>query len=85
MALSAGGKIIRHIKTQFGLKYNDLAFIFGFGENTIKNWCNGHSRPAFDDVLIIADYYNLNVNELLSEINKVRANDNIRKCTSSIS
>jgi transcriptional regulator with XRE-family HTH domain len=66
------GLIINKVKTKTGMSNKQIGKIFGFHENTIYAWTSGRSRPFYDDIMMIIDYFGLSISEIRREL----ANDN---------
>lgn len=67
-----GGFIVLMIKVKFGFQYRDFDH-FGFGANTVRNWCIGDCSAKYDDIEMICDFYNLPLSHLNEEAKKLRA------------
>lgn len=39
----------------------------GIGENTLSDWKRGRSKPKVDKLLILADYFDVNIDYFLKE------------------
>jgi hypothetical protein len=55
-----GGFIILLIKEELELTYKQLEFL-GPSKETFRNWVNGYTRPSFDDIEMILDFYNKDI------------------------
>ena len=68
MKACEGGQMVALIKKKFGLKYFEMSHVLGFGENSIKNWCNGRHDIPSQSLITIIDFYSQDFNKLRSEL-----------------
>jgi transcriptional regulator with XRE-family HTH domain len=66
-----GGFIIRALRKRLGLTYEDMEML-GFGKNTIRNWCQGHTNPQYKNIDLILEYYSLDEREIKREAKELR-------------
>lgn len=48
-----------------GCKQSDIARDLGINMSTISSWCNGVMIPRMEKIKMLADYFNINMSDLL--------------------
>lgn len=59
------GRFLKELRKEKGLTQEQLSEIFGVTNRSISRWENGVNMPDFDLVIVIADYYDISIEELL--------------------
>lgn len=73
--MKATGSRIRHLRDLNGLTNKDIQSVFGFGTpQAIYKWMRGDALPSVDNLVILADLFNVTINDILV-INKDDDND----------
>jgi len=54
---------------QKGIKQAELAAYLNVGQNTLSNWENGVYEPDLNNLIKLADYFNTNIDYILSRTN----------------
>ncbi len=54
-----------YLRTNQGLTQKQMAHVVGVPKNTYSNWELGLSRPKFEDLLSIADFFDVSTDYLL--------------------
>ena len=63
-AFAARLKYYMNIK---GCKQSDIARDLGINMSTISSWCNGVMIPRMEKIKMLADYFNINMSDLLED------------------
>lgn len=50
-----------------GCKQSDIARDLGINMSTISSWCNGVMIPRMEKIKMLADYFNINMSDLLED------------------
>lgn len=50
-----------------GCKQSDIARDLGINMSTISSWCNGVMIPRMEKIKMLADYFNINMSNLLED------------------
>jgi len=59
------GKNLRHLRKQSSRTQSEVASLIQKGQTTIGNWENGISEPSLNELLIISNYFDISVDNLL--------------------
>jgi transcriptional regulator with XRE-family HTH domain len=59
------GKNLRHLRKQSSRTQSEIASLIQKGQTTIGNWENGISEPSLNELLIISNYFDIPVDNLL--------------------
>lgn len=54
-----------------GCKQSDIARDLGINMSTISSWCNGVMIPRMEKIKMLADYFNINMSDLLEDDNEL--------------
>lgn len=57
--MSVFGDNIKRLRKNKGLKQQELAEILGIKRNTYSDWENGKTEPSFDNLVKLADFFNV--------------------------
>lgn len=68
-------KFLRH---QNKLTQKSLGAAMGYGYTTISNYENGRNEPSINDLIKLADYFNVSVDFLIGHESKI--NEEIKYC-----
>lgn len=64
--MKATGSRIRHLRDIHGLTNKDIQSVFGFGTpQAIYKWMRGDALPTVDNLVILADLFNVTINDIL--------------------
>ena len=66
------GQKLKEARIKAGLKQEELARAIGVSRQTVSNWENNRSYPDIACVMKLSDLYNLSLDELLKEDQKVQ-------------
>lgn len=55
---------IKRLRKNKGLKQQELAEILGIKRNTYSDWENGKTEPRFDNLVKLADFFNVSLDWL---------------------
>ena len=61
------GKRLKELRLERGLSQRALGEVFGVCNQTISFWENGSREPNLDDLLRIANYFDVSTDYLLDE------------------
>ena len=61
------GKRLKELRLERGLSQRALGEVFGVCNETISFWENGSREPNLDDLLRIANYFDVSTDYLLDE------------------
>ena len=62
----ATGKNILMLREQVGMTVKDLQCVFGFASpQAIYKWQNGQTLPSLDNLLILADVFNVRIDDIV--------------------
>ncbi len=70
------GEFLKTLRKQKGLTQEQLAEIVNVSDRTVSRWENGHNLPDLDVLIEIADYYEVDLREIL---NGERKSENMNK------
>lgn len=59
------GKTIKELRTKNRIKQSDLATVMNVSKTTISQWETSKQEPCIDDILRLAEYFNVSVDSLL--------------------
>lgn len=59
------GKNLRHLRKQSSRTQSEIASLIQKGQTTIGNWENGISEPSLNELLIISNYFDIQIDTLL--------------------
>lgn len=59
------GKKLKELRLEKGLSQQKLGEILGFCNQTISFWENGSREPDLDTLILISQYFNVSIEELL--------------------
>jgi transcriptional regulator with XRE-family HTH domain len=59
------GKNLRHLRKQSSKTQSEIASLIQKGQTTIGNWENGISEPSLNELLIISNYFDISIDNLL--------------------
>lgn len=65
MDLKKIGMILKEQRKEKGITQEELAQILNVSNRTISRWENGRNMPDFDVLIEIADYYQIEIREIL--------------------
>ncbi len=57
-------KRLKKLRKNKGLKQQELAEILGIKRNTYSDWENGKTEPRFDNLVKLADFFNVSLDWL---------------------
>ena len=64
--MKATGSRIRNLRDLNGLSNKDIQSVFGFGTpQAIYKWMRGDALPSVDNLVILADLFNVTINDIL--------------------
>ena len=63
------GKKLKELRIEKGLSQQKLGIELGFCNQTISFWENGSREPDLDTLIEIAKYFEVNIEELITESN----------------
>jgi transcriptional regulator with XRE-family HTH domain len=69
------GKKLYDLRIQKDFKQEQIAYDLDIAQSTYCDWENDISTPKRDNLLKLADYYNVNVNDLEEEVYKIKINN----------
>ncbi|WP_051125953.1 helix-turn-helix domain-containing protein [Streptococcus sp. HPH0090] len=55
---------LKRLRKNKGLKQQELAEIFGIKRNTYSDWENGKTEPSFDNLVKLADFFEVSLDWL---------------------
>ena len=58
-------KRLRELRFRYGLTQNELAEIIGIKRNTYSDWENGKTEPSFENLIKLADLFEVSLDCLL--------------------
>ncbi|GAK48558.1 hypothetical protein LOSG293_370160 [Secundilactobacillus oryzae JCM 18671] len=74
------GEHLREIRGQFGYSQEDVADRIHVSRQTISNWKNEHSFPDIQSLLLLADLYQLTLDDLIKgDLDMIESKKTIRK------
>ena len=59
------GKRLKELRLEKGFSQQKLGEILGFCNQTISFWENGSREPDLDTLILISQYFNVSIEELL--------------------
>src|ERR1700744_3126760 len=59
------GKNLRYLRKQLSKTQSDIALLIKKGQTTVGNWENGISEPNLEELLIISNFFDIQVDVLL--------------------
>lgn len=59
------GVLLQELRKEKGLTQEELARVFNVSNRSVSRWENGNSLPDLDILIEIADFYNVNLRDLL--------------------
>ena len=59
------GKIFKELRTENKLSQRDLAQATGISQQALSFWEQDKRTPNMDDCIILADFYNISLDELV--------------------
>lgn len=59
------GSMIKKLREQKNLKQEDIAKMMNVDRSTVGKWENGSSKPDYEKMIKLADYYGVSVDYLL--------------------
>ena len=62
--------ILKELRTEHGLKRSELARETGINANTLANYEKGTRQASYETLILLADYFNVTVDELLGREEK---------------
>lgn len=63
----AFNKKMQKLRIKRGLSQQDLANVIGVTRSSVANYESGNRRPSFENLIKIADYFNVTCDELIRE------------------
>jgi transcriptional regulator with XRE-family HTH domain len=63
--MSLFAKNLRFLRKQRGVNQKEVALLFQKQANTIGNWENGKSEPSIGELIKLAEYFNVGMQQLL--------------------
>ena len=66
MDMEKTGALLKELRREKGLTQEQLAEQFGVSSRTVSRWETGRSLPDFDVLIELADYYEVEIREILS-------------------
>ena len=63
---------LKQLREEKGVKQSQIAEILNYGSTTISNYESGRNEPCYNDLMKIADYFDVSIDYLLgySEVKK---------------
>jgi transcriptional regulator with XRE-family HTH domain len=68
------GKNMRYLRKQLSKTQSEIASLIKKGQTTIGNWENGISEPNLDELLIISNFFDIQL-DLLVKVDLAEANN----------
>lgn len=72
------GKNMRYLRKQLSKTQSEIASLIKKGQTTIGNWENGISEPNLDELLIISNFFDIQL-DLLVKVDLAEANSTHRQ------
>lgn len=69
---------LKFLRRQNNLTQKSLGAAMGYGYTAISNYENGRNEPSINDLIKLADYFNVSVDFLIGHESKI--NDEIKYC-----
>lgn len=63
--MSLFARNLRFLRKQRGLNQDEISLLFNKGANTVGNWENSKSEPSIGELVKLADYFKVGLQELL--------------------
>lgn len=63
--MSLFARNLRFLRKQRGLNQDDISLLFNKRANTVGNWENSKSEPSIGELVKLADYFNIGLQDLL--------------------
>lgn len=63
----AFNKNLQKLRIKRGLSQQDLANAIGVTRSSVANYESGNRRPSFENLIKLADYFNVTCDELIRE------------------
>lgn len=57
---------LRYFMKIKGCRQSDISKELGINMSTVSSWCNGVMIPRMDKIKLLADYFGINISDLLS-------------------
>lgn len=57
---------LKYLRKIYNVTQEDLAQYLGVKRNTISDWESGNSEPNIENIILIADYFNVTIDYLLN-------------------
>ena len=58
-------KRLSELRNQKGLTQRQIAPIFGVSQSTLNNWEHGHTQPSIEQLIKLANYFDVSVDYLI--------------------
>ena len=65
MNLQRTGEFLKHLRKSEGLTQEQLAERFGVSSRTVSRWETGSNMPDLDMLIELADFYNVDIREII--------------------
>ena len=75
------GEFLKHLRKEKGLTQEQLAEYFNISSRTVSRWETGSNMPDVDMLIDLADFYNVNIREIIDGERKSENMDNETKDT----
>lgn len=64
-------KNLRYLRKQKRLTQTELANIIGISRSTIGNWELGNRQPSIEDLIVLADFFGLEIDILNKDLSDI--------------
>ena len=75
------GEFLKHLRKSKGMTQEQLAEYFGVSSRTVSRWETGNNMPDLDILIELADFYNVDIREIIDGERKSEIMDNETKDT----
>lgn len=65
-------KRLKELRTTKKIKQEELANILDVSQNTISNWEKNISEPSLDKLILLANYFEIDINYLLGYVSVIK-------------
>lgn len=69
------GKKLYSLRTERNIKQEQVAYDLEIAQSTYSDWENDISTPKRDNLLKLAEYYNVSVNDFEEEVYRIKINN----------